>query len=513
MFKLALNFTDPSKNSYYMPVLLGIATILLIIQLTILFIKKLKKDPNLNESMDKTLKFNYSYEDKTLSERKDSLKARYLIAFVLTRSAMWAKAPYLYTLFMTVHKFSMAEIGILYLVDAVAALILGPITGQLADKYGRKLFCHCYNWSIILNLLLRMQGSRFLAYLAQIVTGFGAGLICTTFEAWVVYESDKEFDIYKEEAERFRKRLFKNSNIYDAAVSIITTGICAIIYSFWGIYAPFWISIILSFLAYVVIEKYWDENKPLEKSTQNISGQLEEAMKELKKVNVLCIGLIEGIALAVLNIFLFSWTPILKQTTPGGMNVGFIYTTMVLTMIVGTKSYEVLIVYCNFDYYMSIAGCVLIQGILLFITYKDNRFLARMIYLALFNGLTGFYNPLNSIVKSNIIIEKYRALLMNLFRIPLNFYVIIVLLTLRYMNPFTVALIAGSMCFVASAIGIYLCIYLYYHPELTKKKEDVPITLGIVDQEELKNHINTNETQIPTKPKKNTIYTEEPEEE
>ena len=79
------------------------------------------------------------------------------MAFVLTRSAMWAKAPYLYTLFMTVHKFSMAEIGILYLVDAVTALICGPITGQLADKYGRRMFCHFYNWSIIINLLLRMQ--------------------------------------------------------------------------------------------------------------------------------------------------------------------------------------------------------------------------------------------------------------------------------------------------------------------------------------------------------------------
>ena len=518
MFKLELNFTDPSKNSYYMPVLIGIATILLIIQLIIWILKELRRDPSLNESMDKTLGENIFYENRTmLVTRKNSLKAIYLIAFVLTRSAMWAKAPYLYTLFMTVHKFSMAEIGILYLVDAVAALILGPITGQLADIYGRKLFCHCYNWSIIVNLLLRMQGSRAMAYLAQVVTGFGAGLICTTFEAWVVYESDKEFKDLPEEAERFRKRLFKNSNIYDAAISIITSGICAIIYSFWGIYAPFWISIFLSFLAFVVIQIYWEENKPLAKSTQTFGAQLKEASQELKKVNVLCIGLIEGIALAVLNIFLFSWTPILTQSTPGGMNVGFIYTTMVLTMIVGTKSYEVLIVYCNLDYYMSITGCVFIQGVLLYICYVDDRFLARMIYLALFNGLTGFYNPLNSIVKSTIIIEKYRALLMNLFRIPLNFYVIVVLLTLRYMNPFTVALIAGTMCFLAFLIGVFLCIYLLNHPELKKKKDakDVPILLGIVDQEEPKNNNYPEETPAQDKKEMNTfrgrIYTEDEE--
>jgi len=295
-------------------------------------------------------------------------------------------------------------------------------------------------------------------------------------------DSEKVFAGYPKEAERFRKRLFKNSNILDAAVSIITSIICAIVYSIFGIYAPFWISIGLSLLASIVIYILWDENKPLADDSEGTSAQLKEAFKELKKVNVLCIGLIEGIAMAVLNIYLFSWTPILKQSTPGGMNVGFIYTCMVLTMIIGTKSYEVLIVYCNLDYYMSITGCLFIQGVLLFITYFHANFLARLLYLSLFNGLTGFYNPLNSIVKSNILVEKYRALLMNLFRIPLNTYVIIVLLTLRYMNPFTVALIAGSLIFIASGIGVYLCIY-----EANKNKLD----------------------SIEIKPKKSSIYTED----
>ena len=466
MFEFSLNLSDPSKNSYYFPILIGIATILLILQLIIMLLKDFRRDQNLdsNVSFDKTLQGNMSYPTIIIN-RKNSLKSRYLIAFVITRSAMWAKAPYLYTLFMTVHKFSMAEIGILYFVDAVAALIFGPITGQLADKYGRRLFCHCYNFSIILNLLLRMQGSRILAYLAQVVTGFGAGLISTTFEAWVVSESEKDFEGYKKEAERFRKNLFVKSNVYDAVVSIITSIVCAFIYSYLGIYAPFWISIFLSLAASIVIAVLWDENELQLKKSEDTKEQLKNAMKEFNKMEVLCIGLIEGIAMACLNIYLFSWTPILKQSTPGGMNVGFIFTSMVLTMIVGTKSYEVLIVNLHFDYYMSIAGCLFFQGLLLFLVYYVDSFLARMIFLALFNGLTGFYNPLNSIVKSNILVEKYRALLMNLFRVPLNTYVIIVLLTLRYMNSFTVALIAGTMCFVASAIGIYLVIYLISFPE------------------------------------------------
>ena len=476
MFEGLLNLTDPSKNSYYYPILLGIATILLLIQLTILLLKdyQKKRNPeiNLNQSLDNTFQKDKIYPPdvdlKTIKDKRETLRARYLIAFVLTRSAMWSKAPYLYTLFMTVHKFSFAEIGILYLVDAVAALILGPITGQLADKYGRKLFCHCYNISIVINLLLRMQGSRLLAYLAQVVTGFGAGLICTTFEAWVVSESQTVFGSLTEEAERFRKRLFVKSNVYDAAVSIITSIICAFIYSYLGIYTPFWISIILSLLATVYIHKFWDENQLQVTKKESIWDQLDGAFNELKKVDVLCIGLIEGLVMACLKIYFFSWTPILKQSTPGGINFGFIFIVLVLGMIIGYKFYEMIIIHLRFNYYISITGTLFLQGLILFLIYYINSFFWRMIFLSLFNALFGFYSPLIDLIKSNILNEEYKSIIMGLFNIPTNIYIIVIFLHLNYMNCFTLALISSIISLIAFIIGIFLVVYL----RITKKNEE-----------------------------------------
>jgi hypothetical protein len=46
--------------------------------------------------------------------------------------------------------------------------------------------------------------------------------------------------------------------------------------------------------------------------------------------------------------------------------------------------------------------------------------------------------PLNSIIKSKILVEKHRATLMNIFRIPVNVYVILTLLALKYIDAFTV---------------------------------------------------------------------------
>ena len=113
-----------------------------------------------------------------------------------------------------------------------------------------------------------------------------------------------------------------------------------------------------------------------------------------------------------LKIYIFSWTPILKQSTPGGMNVGFIFTTMLFTLIIGTEFYEMLIVYLHFDYYITITVNLFLQGLFLFLVYYINSFLSRMIFLSLFNGLFGFYYFLNSIIKSNILIGRCRSTIM-----------------------------------------------------------------------------------------------------
>ena len=455
----SLNFSDPSQNSYYIPILITICAILLIIELFTILAKEYKSDSyqDNNISMNRTLQNNMSYPSLIIIN-KNKLKTGYLLAYLLARAAMWAKAPYIYTLFMSVHKFSFVEIGRLYLVDAVSALIFGPITGQLADKYGRKKFCRFYNYSVLINIILRLLGDRLTAYLAQIVTGFGSGLINTTFEAWVVSESDREFMGYSKEAERFRRKLFVKANLYDEIISILILIICAVVYSYLGIYAPFVISFTFSLLSLLVIAKNWKENA-LSKS-ETIMAQMKGALREFKKGEVLGIGLIEGIVMACLNMFLFSWTPILKQSTSGGMNPGFIFASMVLTMIVGTKICKLLIVYLYCDYFISITGCLFLQGIFLILTYYKDSFLERLIFLCAFDGLIGFYNPVNSVLKSKILVEKYRALLMNLFRVPLNIYVIIVLLTIRYINSFTVALISGILCFLAFGIGLFLVIYV-----------------------------------------------------
>jgi hypothetical protein len=107
-------------------------------------------------------------------------------------------------------------------------------------------------------------------------------------------------------------------------------------------------------------------------------------------------------------------------------------------MILGTTLYEIFMIYLKSDFYTSYSVALFLQSLFFCLIPLIDSFVIRMLLLGFIMGVNGFYGPLNSIVKSKILIEKYRATLMSIFRVPLNFYVIIVLLGLKYMDPFDV---------------------------------------------------------------------------
>jgi len=224
---VAIFSDDTNSSAYYFPILFGIFVFLGIIQLFIMYLQ--------NELQDMNFSLNYSLQaggdySMTFIANKNSLKFRYILAYVFMRSSVWAKSPYIWSMYYFYHKFTVTEIGVLYVIDAISALIFGPITGNLADKFGRKAFCQFYNFSVCLNLGLRLTGNQGMAYLAQVLTGVGAGLATTSFEAWVVSESIREFQRYENDREKFLKKLFKTVNIFDACISIITSAAAAIVY-------------------------------------------------------------------------------------------------------------------------------------------------------------------------------------------------------------------------------------------------------------------------------------------
>ena len=222
--------SNPKDSSFYYPIIFGLFCILGSLQLIIDHLKE-KSSGDLNNSINKTYVAGNEFSI-TFVQNQKSLKFRYIIAYLLTRASVWAKSPYIWSMYLVYHGFTVSQIGVLYVIDAISALLFGPIMGNMADMFGRKRFCQIYNITTILSLGIRLSGDKPLAYVAQILTGLGSGLGTTSYESWVVSEANKEFKYYEQERERFLKKLFKTVQIYDSGVSIICSSLAAVVYVF-----------------------------------------------------------------------------------------------------------------------------------------------------------------------------------------------------------------------------------------------------------------------------------------
>ena len=164
MLYFTLNLIDPSKNSYYYPILISITAVFLLIHIMIKTIRRLRGDEY----------FDLIYNDPYISLelplnfelKKNILKCKYLLAFVIYRSALWAKAPYLYVINYNIQKFSYSEMVILCIIEIIIGYLFSPIYKYLKNRYDLKFLCIFYIVTVVINLLLLMQSSHFMIYLS-----------------------------------------------------------------------------------------------------------------------------------------------------------------------------------------------------------------------------------------------------------------------------------------------------------------------------------------------------------
>jgi hypothetical protein len=419
------NTTEVDKPDYYYPIIFTLILLLLFLN----YVKSKLKSYNETKAINGLQINKEEFEDDNI---KKSLKRRYLICYLLARACMWARAPYLYLLFHKLHGFTYEQMGVLFLIDKTSALVISPIIGNCSDKFGRRLFSFLYGIIVVIHICLRLSVNIPCAYLSQVLAGTGATILNTTFESWINKESRK---IIKKNSERqiFLESVFNLQTSYDAMSSFLISIISASLFTLFNVIAPFIFSLILAIACSISICLLWDENEKC--SNEAINQTYGEALCELKKKKVLSIGLTESIFYAVLSLFIFSWTPILLVTSNNvEPNVGFVSLCFVLMTILGSLLFEILIIHLNFNIYLSLTAALIVEILLFSTIYFVNSYFIRLLCLSFINCILGFFYPLNSTIKSKVVGEMNRTLLMGMFRMPLNLFVITILLFLKYIS-------------------------------------------------------------------------------
>ena len=86
----------------------------------------------------------------------------------------------------------------------------------------------------------------------------------------------------------------------------------------------------------------------------------------------------------------------------------------------------------------------------------ENKFIVYTMFL-LFESTVGVFYPCYGMIKSEKIPEEIRSAVMNIFRIPLNAFVVLLLLKIKFLSSFLVF----SICSGAHGVA-FLCYYYFY---------------------------------------------------
>lgn len=205
------------------------------------------------------------------------------------------------------------SVASLYCLGFLTGAVTAPITGPLIDKLGRKkaalLYCAL---EVGINMLEQFP---FLSGLivSRMVGGVTTNLLSTVFEAWV----DTEYRARGFSEEDY-ETLMRDSIVVSNLAAIASGYLAHVLAEALGPVGPFEGAVTCTAIAFAVVFFLWTENYG---SLGKEDGTNKSSIVELKETfqsiradsRILRVCITQGLTMGSLHIFIFLWSPILKD--------------------------------------------------------------------------------------------------------------------------------------------------------------------------------------------------------
>ena len=407
----------------------------------------------------------FASSNTNLTARFSSFQTNYLIVFMLAMFSDWLQGPYVYELYVS-YGFSQAEIAELFVCGFASSMIVGTMVGGLADKLGRKVMCIMYSVCYIAACFTKMVPEYWTLMLGRFLSGVSTSLLFSVFESWMVCEHYKQGFDGALLGDTFAYATFGNGLV--AVVAGLVANSAAETY---GYVAPFVVAIMPLLVVALVIFFTWSENYGSQQTNVSMTSSLSKGFKLIiSDSRIAALGMGQSCFEGAMYTFVFMWTPALKtieesvaegegkvlpQST--AQYLGLIFAVFMVCVMVGSSFFKLFSGTKENLYKIPLvmhAVAFLSMGITaLFI---DNKPVVYMMFL-IFEATVGVFYPSYGVIKSEKIPEEIRSSVMNIFRIPLNAFVVVLLLKIKYLSPqmvFTVCTGSHAMAF--------LCYFYFY---------------------------------------------------
>jgi len=325
----------------------------------------------------------------------------------------------------------------------MSSLVFGTFVGAMADKYGRKKLCMAFGVFYSASCVTKLFNDFNILLLGRVLSGISTSLLFSTFESWMISEHNSR---------RFPPELISDT----FALATFGNGIVAIaaglMSSFaadsYGFVSPFMIALVLLIAGTIYVSVSWNENYG--DSKVDLTGTFTSAITAMRSdPKVLLLGLVQALFEASMYTFVFMWTPALQAVVPAEgekpvvLPFGLIFACFMVSIMIGSALFSIML--NKFKWTAEEIGRILlfIAAISLLIPLYFYNFAIVSLSFLLFEVCCGIYFPCFGTLRGKYIPENSRAAVMNFFRVPLNFLVVVVLVKVGSLSNSTVFLLCS----------------------------------------------------------------------
>lgn len=356
----------------------------------------------------------------------------YLVVYLLAMAGDWLQGPHVYALYES-YGMTTEQIDILFVAGFGSSMIVGTLVGSIADKYGRRTNCMLYGVLYGAACITKHFGNFWILMIGRLLGGTATSILYSAFESWLVYEHNKRgFD------SSLLGNIFSLGVLGNSVVAIIAGLIAQKFADAFGFVAPFDVSLVVLTLMVIIITMTWTENYG--DKTSNISHSFGTALNAIRQDHkVLCLGLIQSLFEGAMYCFVLEWTPslsIIYKTKVGTSEAdeehtdiphGHIFAAFMVSLMIGSSLFKLLSKYTSVESFMRFVLALAALSLMTPIFYKGNQ-LVIFIGFLVFETCVGIFWPSMGTMRGKYVAEETRATTMNIFRIPLNMIVVVILL-------------------------------------------------------------------------------------
>jgi len=427
--------------------------------------------------------------------KHSALLRRYLAVYLLAAISDWLQGPYVYALY-DAYGYSQHIIAVLFVAGFGSSMVFGSFIGGLADSCGRRKFTILYAAIYAASCVTKHFKSFWILMLGRILGGIATSLLFSIFDSWLI-RSHSDAGLSTFISKSFSAAAYGNSIVAICAgllANKASTGDMIPMFStdtkesalMWkgGYLNPFDIAFCALISCGLLASTLWEENYGSDKTDDSDDDAPRKSQPwyfaftsalqaTTRNTEVLLCGLVCSLFEGSMYVFVFMWTPAMKDLTKlanpafdGDLPFGLIFSTFMVCCMAGSSTFSVLMekkikveeiglgIFC-------VATCAF--GLMAVSKSDTSTFLAFL----LFELCVGVYFPTMGTMKSVIVPENKRSAIYNLYRIPLNFIVLTSLLTdLSYSTSFIVCTIM-----MATAAGLQ---YKLIQEQKAKSKSSLP---------------------------------------